>query len=176
SNKAESILNSLRSRVWLAVCGLALANCLAGLGAYLVGTLILSSPLIPVIVAFSLSTVITLAYGRWLAGEVVRPVKKVNLAAKSIERNPTAPLPSSTGSSETDEILFSLQRNNRQFVNLITLMDRVAAGDTEAAVLPLDSPDQLSSSFQKLVAKVAESIDAKNSLEAIRSAMAYITA
>ena len=175
SNKAESILNSLRSRVWLAVCGLALANCVAGVGAYLVGTLVLSSPLIPLLIAFSLSAVVTLAYGRWLADEVVRPVKKVNLAAKSIERNPTTPLPSTTGSSETDEILFSLQRNNRQFVNLIKLMDRVSAGDTEAAVLPLDSPDKLSSSFQKLVAKVTESIDALNTLEAMRAELAAIT-
>jgi hypothetical protein len=176
SNKAETILNSLRSRVWLAVCGLALANFLAGLAAYLISTLLLTNPLIPLVAAFSLSTIVTLLYGRWLADEVVRPVKKVNLAAKSIERNPTAPLPSATGSSETDEILFSLQRNNRQFVNLITLMERVAAGDTEAATLPLDSSDRLSSSFQKLVVKVTESIDALEQLAAIQMALRSMTA
>ena len=168
SSKPESILNSLRSRVWLAVCGLALANCIAGVAAYLIGTLVLSSPLIPVLFAFALATIVTLIYGRWLADEVVRPVKKVNLALKSIERNPTAQLPSATGSSETDEILISIQRNNRQFVNLITLMDRAAAGDTQGALQPLESSDRITNSFQKLVGKVADSIDALERLEAMR--------
>ena len=175
SSKPESILNSLRSRVWLAVCGLALANCIAGVAAYLIGTLVLSSPLIPVLFAFALATVVTLIYGRWLADEVVRPVKKVNLALKSIERNPTAQLPSATGSSETDEILISIQRNNRQFVNLLTLMDRAAAGDTQGALQPLESSDRITSSFQKLVGKVADSIDALERLEAMRTSIRSLT-
>src|SRR5690606_13985057 len=100
---------------------------------------------------------------------------KVNLALKSIERNPTAQLPSATGSSETDEILISIQRNNRQFVNLITLMDRAAAGDTQAALQPLESSDRITNSFQKLVGKVADPIDALERLEAMRLSIRTLT-
>lgn len=162
---ADSVLSSLRSRVWLAVCVLAVINCVAGLTAYLASTYIFSNPMIPVAAGFAISMIVTIAYGRWLADEVVRPVEKVNLAAKSLERSSSASLPATTGSTETDEILDSLQRSSRQMNNLLSLMENVAAGNTNVAVEPLGESDRLSAAFQKLVLKVTNSIDSKEELE-----------
>ena len=162
---ADSVLSSLRSRVWLAVCVLAVIHCVAGLTAYLASTYIFSNPMIPVAAGFAISMIVTIAYGRWLADEVVRPVEKVNLAAKSLERSSSASLPATTGSTETDEILDSLQRSSRQMNNLLSLMENVAAGNTNVAVEPLGESDRLSAAFQKLVLKVTNSIDSKEELE-----------
>jgi len=144
---------------------LAVINCVAGLTAYLASTYIFSNPMIPVAAGFAISMIVTIAYGRWLADEVVRPVEKVNLAAKSLERSSSASLPATTGSTETDEILDSLQRSSRQMNNLLSLMENVAAGNTNVAVEPLGESDRLSAAFQKLVLKVTNSIDSKEELE-----------
>lgn len=170
-DQKESLLSSLRARVWLAVCALAVINGVCGIAAFLAVSFLFSSPTVPFVAAFALSTVITVAYGKWLAGEVLRPVEKVNLAARSLERNAEAPLPTTTGSSETDGLLQSLHRNAKQFSNLMMLMESVAAGKTEMAAMPLENADRLSSAFQKLVSKVTGSIDAKNELEELRTSL-----
>ena len=110
-DKQDSVLSSLKARVWLAVCALAVINGICSIGAFLAVSFLFSSATIPFIAAFALSAIITVAYGKWLAGEVLRPVEKVNLAARSLERNADAPLPTTTGSSETDDLLKSLHRN-----------------------------------------------------------------
>ena len=170
-DKQDSVLSSLKARVWLAVCALAVINGICRIGAFLAVSFLFSSATIPFIAAFALSAIITVAYGKWLAGEVLRPVEKVNLAARSLERNADAPLPTTTGSSETDDLLKSLHRNAKQFSNLLMLMESVAAGKTETAAMPLENADRLSSAFQKLVSKVTASIDAKNELEELRNSL-----
>ncbi len=44
-------------------------------------------------------------------------------------------------------------------------MDKVASGNLDVALTPLENSDRLSNSFQKLLAKVSESIQAKQDLE-----------
>jgi methyl-accepting chemotaxis protein len=78
-------------------------------------------------------------------------------------------LPNTTGSNETDELLGTLHRNSNQLKNLINLMDSVASGKTDIALTPLQNSDRLSVSFQKLVAKVTDSIDAKNELNTLHA-------
>ncbi len=168
-------MSSLGARVWLAVVALAAINIVCGVVAFLVAHFVFSNWQATFIGAFVVSTIITVIYGRWLSAEVLRPVEKVNLAAKSLERNFSAPMPVTTGSLETDAILDSLQRNSKQLNNLVTLMDDVASGRTETAMMPLEHADRLSSSFQKLVAKVTDSIDAKKELEDLRAALSRLS-
>lgn len=172
---AETILSSLRSRVWLAVCVLAVINCVSGIGAYLAATYLFQNSMAPIAIGFAISTVVTIAYGRWLSDEVMRPVEKAVLAVKSLERNPAASLPATTGSTETDEILTSLQRSSRQINNLLTLMENVASGNTSVASDPLIESDRLSTAFQKLVLKVTDSIDSKEQLEQLTRSLKTIT-
>lgn len=172
---SETILSSLRSRVWLAVCVLAVINCVSGLGSYLAATYLFFNPMAPVAIGFAISTLVTIAYGRWLSDEVMRPVEKAVLAVKSLERNPTASLPASTGSTETDEILTSIQRSSRQINNLLTLMDNVSSGNTSVANEPLLESDRLSAAFQKLIQKVTDSIDSKEQLENLQRSLRTIT-
>lgn len=168
-------MSSLGARVWLAVVALAAINIVCGVLAFLVAHFVFSNWQVTFIGAFVVSTIITVLYGRWLSAEILRPVEKVNLAAKSLERNFSSPMPVTTGSVETDAILDSLQRNSKQLNNLVTLMDDVASGRTETAMMPLEHADRLSSSFQKLVAKVTDSIDAKKDLEELRSALSRLS-
>ncbi len=168
-------MSSLGARVWLAVVALAAINIVCGVVAFLVALFVFSNWQATFIGAFVVSTIITVLYGRWLSAEVLRPVEKVNLAAKSLERNYSAPMPVTTGSLETDSILDSLQRSSKQLNNLVTLMEDVASGRTETAMMPLEHADRLSSSFQKLVAKVTDSIDAKKELEDLRAAVSRLS-
>ncbi len=168
-------MSSLGARVWLAVVALAAINIVCGVVAFLVAHFVFSNWQATFIAAFVVSAIITVFYGRWLSAEVLRPVEKVNLAAKSLERNFSAPMPVTTGSLETDAILDSLQRNSKQLNNLVTLMEDVAEGRTETAMMPLEHADRLSSSFQKLVAKVTDSIDAKKELEDLRAAVSRLS-
>lgn len=172
---ADTILSSLRSRVWLAVCVLAVINCVSGIGAYLAATYLFFSPMAPVAIGFAISTIVTIAYGRWLSDEVMRPVEKAVLAVKSLERNPAASLPATTGSTETDEILTSIRRSSRQINNLLTLMENVASGNTSVAAEPLIESDRLSTAFQKLVLKVTDSIDSKEQLEQLTRSLKTVT-
>lgn len=171
----DSILNSLKGRIWLSVSALAVLNCFCGLGAYLAVSSLSTEPFITILVTFFTLAFTTMVFGWWLANEVSRPIESVTLLAKSLERSPTAILPRTTGSSETDELLRSLHRNSQQLQNLISMMEDVVAGRTEAATMPLESSDRLSSSFQKLVSRVTDSITAKRELESLQSAVARIT-
>ena len=72
---------------------------------------------------------------------------------------------------ETDELLQYLFRNNRQVKILITLMEKVANGNLDVSLAALDGSEKLSASFQKLMMKVSESINAKQELEDLRSSL-----
>lgn len=109
--------------------------------------------------------IMTFAFGRLFTERIAAPVDAANFAAKSSERNPSGVFPAATGVSETDDILHSIHRSNRQLLSFASLMETVAAGNTANVAMPLDSPDKLTASFQKLVQKVAESVNAKQDLE-----------
>lgn len=169
------MVDSFKNRLWLSLSGASTAACGFGLAAFFVISYFTGESLIAAASAFVIASGSAVMLGRWLAGEVVRPVEKVNLAAKSLERNPTATLPKTTGSSETDDLMRSLHRSSSQLQNLIIVMDDVAAGKTAEALRPFEDSDRLTVSFQKLVSKVTDSIDAKNELDAIRLAIARLS-
>lgn len=171
SAPTDSILNSIKGRVWLAASGLAVLNCFCGLGAYLAVSFLVQDTFITVFVTFFLLAFITMIFGWWLASDVVRPIDAVTLLAKALERSPNATLPRTTGSSETDELLRTLHRNSQQLQNLISMMDAVAAGRTDVVSAPLENSDKLSASFQKLVSRVTDSIAAKRELDGLQAAL-----
>lgn len=174
-NSPESFLNTLRGRIWLAAGALAIFNCVLGLLAYLVASFLTAEPFYIVLFTFFLTTSAILIFGWWQSNEVLRPIENVSLLAKSLERSPNASLPKTTGAAETDQLLDTLHRNSRQLQNLIGMMDDVAAGKTDTALTPLQNSDKLSASFQKLVSKVTDSIDAKKELIAIETAVMRLT-
>lgn len=172
---SRSVINSLKGRIWLAAGTLAVADCLLGLGAYLVLTFLSADPFLTLFATIVLLTAASLGFGWLLAKDLLKPVEEVALLARSLERSPSASLPRTTGAIETDQLLQTLHKNGQQIRNLISVMDDVAAGKTEAATIPLESSDKLSSSFQKLVAKVTDSISAKNDLDELRAAMSQLS-
>ena len=78
-------------------------------------------------------------------------------------------VPATTGAVEADDLLHTISRASRQLNNFIDLMDDVATGNTQAARQPFEQSDRFSESFQKLVAKVTESIGAKAELDLLQS-------
>lgn len=172
---SRSVINSLKGRIWLAAGTLAVIDCLLGLGAYLVLTFLSADPFLTLFGTIVLLTFASLAFGWLLAKDLLKPVEEVALLARSLERSPSASLPRTTGAIETDQLLQTLHKNGQQIRNLISVMDEVAAGKTEAATIPLETSDKLSASFQKLVAKVTDSISAKNDLDALRGAITQLS-
>lgn len=167
----DTVASKLRNRIWLAVCVLAALNAVVGLIGFAAATYIFSSFEIPFVGTIIAAVAITAAYGRWLADDAVQPIEKALLAAKSLERNPTAEIPGATGAAETDEILESIKRNGRQLRNLLKLMEDVANGNTNAALEPFEYSDRVTASAQKLIAKVTGSVDAGGELEQLRTAI-----
>ena len=172
----DSILNSIKGRIWLAVSALAVLNCFCGLGAYLAVSFLVTDAFITIFVTFFALAFVTIVFGWWLSNDVARPIDSVTLLAKALERSPNATLPRTTGAAETDELLRTLHRNSQQLQSLISMMDDVAAGRTEAAAMPLENSDKLTASFQKLVSRVTDSITAKHELESLQSSLGAIKA
>ncbi|MGI8811526.1 MAG: hypothetical protein ACR2IH_03240 [Pyrinomonadaceae bacterium] len=167
----KSFLNSLRGRILLATGALIVFGGFSGLVGYLAVSLISVAPIYSFIASVIAMTAATAVFGWWLSNEILRPIETVALLARSLERSPATSLPKTTGAAETDEVLQTLHRNSQQLQNLISLMDDVSSGKTEAAMAPLQNPDRLSVSFQKLVSKVTESIKAKEQLDALQSSV-----
>jgi hypothetical protein len=174
-SSSRSVINSLKGRIWLAAGTLAVTDCLLGLGAYLVLTFLSADPFLTLFATIVLLTFASLGFGWLLAKDLLKPVEEVALLARSLERSPNASLPRTTGAIETDQLLQTLHKNGQQLRNLISVMDDVAAGKTEAATIPLETSDKLSASFQKLVSKVTDSISAKKDLDELRAAIAQLS-
>jgi len=172
---ARHSVNSLKSKIWLATGALILFICVFGIGSWLVISLFTENSFYVVLIRFFVSALAITAWGWWLANEVARPIEKVVLLAKSLERGVTNSLPKTSGSSETDELLQTLYRSNQQLQNLVSLMDKVSGGNLDVALTPLQQNDRLSVSFQKLLAKVTESINAKRELERLTAAVRQIS-
>lgn len=154
---------------------LAVTNCVCGAIVFVAASLFTSESWIPVLLTIVVSTVTTIGFAWWISSDVLRPLDKLNLLAKSIERSPGMSVPKTTGAIETDDLLHTISRASRQLTNFIDLMDEVTAGNTKAAFDPLEHSDRLSESFQKLVAKVTDSIDAKAELNKLQQAVNQIS-
>ena len=171
---ARHSANSLKAKIWLATSVLAFFVCTFGIGSVLLVDAFSTNTIDKVIVRFLLIALSILVSGWWLSNEVVSPIEKVSLLAKSLERGVQVSLPKTSGSSETDELLQTLHRNNQQLHNFVNLMDKVASGNLDVVLTPLQNSDRLSSAFQKLLAKVTESIQAKKDLEKIERSVGRI--
>ena len=167
--------NSLKRKIWLATGALAFLIFSFGIGSYLVVSLFTDNSVYIAVARFFLFAAVILAFGKWLSNEALKPIEKLALLAKSLERGVSTSLPKTSGSSETDELLQTLHRNNQQLQNLLGLMDKVSSGNLDVAATALEQNDRLSLSFQKLLAKVTDSIHAKRDLEQIKAAIRQIT-
>ncbi|MGI9056069.1 MAG: methyl-accepting chemotaxis protein [Pyrinomonadaceae bacterium] len=172
---ANSLFNSLKNKIWLATSALAFFICSFGLVSYLIVASLTEDTFYAVFILFTVMALSVMIFGWWLSNELISPIEKVSLLAKSLERGVTTSLPRTTGSTETDEILQTLHRSNQQLQNLVGLMDRVANGELQVALTPLENSDRLTGAFQKLLAKVTDSIQAKQDLEKLQTAVANIT-
>ncbi len=124
---ANTLINSLRGKIWLATSALAFFVCTFGLVSYLLVSFVVNETFYAVFIPFLILGFCVMVFGWWLSNEVVTPIEKVSLLAKSLERGSPVSLPKTSGSTETDELLQTLHRNNRQLQNLVGLMDKVAA-------------------------------------------------
>ncbi|MDH3492255.1 MAG: methyl-accepting chemotaxis protein [Acidobacteriota bacterium] len=165
----NSLFGSLRGKIWVSTSVLAVFICTFGLISYLVVSLLMNDAFYGVFIPFLFLAFTVLVFGWWLSNEVVNPIEKVTLLAKSLERSSSTSIPRTSGSTETDQLLQAIQRNNQQMQKIVTLMDKVANGNLD--VTPIQGSDRLSTSFQKLLAKVTESINAKEELDALRNAV-----
>ncbi len=163
-NPTRSILGSLKGRIWFAVSGLAVVNCVIGVTVFFLSSYVIADRNLSAFLAFLVAGFVTVVFGGWLSNDVLDPLNKVNLAAKSLERSPTASLPRTTGALETDEILDGIQRSAVQIQEVIGAMDEIAAGRVQAVQNTPKSYDRLGVSFQNLVNKVADSVNAANTL------------
>lgn len=172
---STSRLHTIRGKIWIMVILLAVTNCVSGAVTFVGGSFLFSEAWIPVLLTILVSTATTVAFAWWISSDVLRPLDRLNLLAKSIERSPGMSVPTTTGAVETDDLLHTISRASRQLTNFIDLMDEVTAGNTQAALDPLEHSDRLSESFQKLVAKVTDSIDAKAELNDLQQAINQIS-
>lgn len=168
---SNSLLHSLKGKIWLATSCLALFICVFGLISYLIVSFLTDDPFYAVFIPFLFLAFTVTVFGWWLSNEVVSPIEKIALLAKSIERGAATSLPRTLGSSEADELLQTLHRNNNQLQKIVGLMDEVAAGNLSVALTPLQNSDRLTNSFQQLLAKVSESISAKQDLEKLQASV-----
>lgn len=171
---ANSILNSLKGKIWLATSALAFFICTFGLISYLLVSFVTGDMFYAVFVPFLFLGFIVMVFGWWLSNEVVSPIERVTLLAKSMERGILSNLPRTSGSTETDELLQTLQRSSQQLQIVVNLMDKAAGGRLDIALSPLESNDRLTNSFQKLLGRVSDSIYAKQDLERVQAALQQI--
>lgn len=166
---------TLRGKLWMMVVLLAVVNCVCGGAIFLVSSLLSSAAWIPVLITVFVSTLTTAGFAWLISNDVLRPLDRLNLLAKSIERSPGMSVPRTTGAVETDDLLHTISRASRQLTNFVDLMDEVTSGNTKIALDPLAHSDRLSESFRKLVAKVTDSIDAKAELDRLQRAVTQIS-
>lgn len=171
---AKSHSNSLKGKIQLAMAALAFFIGATGLASYFISQLFGNS-FYAVFIPFLFLAVTTVFFGRWLVNEITAPVEKVSLLAKSFDRGVSTTLPKTTGSAETDELLQTIARLHALLHKLVGSMDEVASGNLEVVFSPNIDSDRTSQTFQKLLAKVSESIHAKQELEKLQNAVAKIS-
>lgn len=172
---SNSLLNSLKGKIWLAAMALAFFTCTFGLISYLIVSFVVTDPFFAVFIPFLFLAFTVMGFGWWLSTEVVAPIEKVTLLARSLERSSSTTLPKTSGSSETDELLRTLHRHSVQMQKVVSLMDEVASGNIDVALTPIQNSDRLTAAFQKVLGKVADSIIARKKLQILERAVVQIT-
>ena len=168
---AKNLSNSLKGKIWLSTTALAIFICVFGVLSFLIVSFLVNDSFYAVFIPFLLLAVSVVIFGWWLANEITNPIEKLTLLAKSMERGVSTSLPKTSGSTETDELMESLSRLNRQIQSLVNSMDEAAQGNLNVVLTANASSDRISATFQKLLTKVAESIHAQQNLEKMQSAV-----
>lgn len=154
---------------------MAIFTCAFGTIVYLTVSYLIKDTFATIFIPFLLMAFVILVFGWWVSNEIIGPIVKLSLLAKSIERSPMTTLPKTSGSGETDELLETLHRNSQQLQAVVMMMEKVADGNLDVALTPLQNSDRLTSSFQKLLARVSGSIYAKDDLERLENAVDQLT-
>jgi twitching motility protein PilJ len=172
---SSSSFNSLKGKISLATSAMAIFTCAFGSIVYVTVSYLIKDTFVTVFIPFLLMAFVILIFGWWLSNEVIGPILKLSLLAKSMERSPMTSMPKTSGSGETDELLETLYRSSQQLQAVVGMMERVADGDLDIALAPLQNSDRLTNSFQKLLARVSESIYAKENLDRLGAAVDQLT-
>lgn len=172
---AENLSNSLKGKIWLSTTALAIFISTFGVISYLIISYLVNDSFFAVFIPFILLAVSVVAFGWWLANEITQPIEKVLLLGKSLERGISTSVPKTSGASETDEIMESLSRISQQVHKLVNSMDEVAQGNLDVMLIPTAGSDRISTTFQKLLSKVSESIHAQQNLERLLAAVKILT-
>lgn len=167
----DSFSNSLKGKIWLSTVALAFFVCTFGTLSYIVVSFLVNDPFYAIFIPFLLLAISIVAFGLWLSNEIVNPVERVLLLAKSLERGISTSLPKTSGSIETDELLETIHRISGQVQRLVSSLDNVAQENLDAVYTQNSNSDRISLTFQKLLAKVSESIHAKQDLEKLQAAV-----
>lgn len=167
----NSLSNSLKGKIWLATTALAFFICIFGIISYLIASFLINDTFYAVVVPFLVLSVTVAVFGWWVVNEVVNPVEKVLLISKSLERGISSSIPKTSGSTETDELMESIFRISQQSQKLVGLMDEVAHGKLDVVISPNTTSDRISATFQKLLARVSESIHAKQELDKLQNSI-----
>ncbi len=171
----NSLSNSLKGKIWLATTALAFFICVFGIISYLIASFLINDTFYAVVIPFLLLSVTVAFFGWWVANEVVNPVEKVLLFTKSLERGLSSSLPKASGATETDELMETICRLSQQSQKLVSLMEEVAQGNLDSALASNSNSDRITITFQKLLAKVSESIYAKQDLDKLQAAVNRLT-
>lgn len=167
----NSLSNSLKGKIWLATTALAFFICIFGVISYLIASFLINDTFYAVAIPFLLLSVTVAVFGWWVANEIVTPVEKVLLLTKSLERGVSTSLPKTSGAIETDELMDTISRLSQQAQKMVNLMDEVAQGKLDLTLSSSTNSDRITQTFQKLLAKVSESIYAKQDLEQLQAAV-----
>lgn len=165
-----TLANHLRSSVVL----IGAINLVFGIAAFYIVGLTVDDSMIQAVTAFLLSTAVAVFVGLKVTRRVTRPIEIVHLAAQTLDRNPASAVPTESGAAETDDLLTSLIRSNRQLSAYIDMMEAAANGNSSDLRGFEDGQEKLVTAFQKLSLRAAESIGARGELEGLRSQLAEI--
>jgi methyl-accepting chemotaxis protein len=171
----NSLFNSLRGRIWISTSVLAFFICTFGLISYLVVSLLINDLFYGIFIPFLFLAFAVVVFGWWLSNEIVRPVEKVTLLAKSLERTHSSSVPKTSGSFETDELLHTIFKHSQQLQTIVALMEKVASGNPNISLSKLEGSDRLLTVFQELLLKVSDSITAKQDLERLSAAVGRLS-
>jgi methyl-accepting chemotaxis protein len=163
----HSLSNSLKGKIWLATTALAFFICTFGILSYLIISFLINDTFYAIFIPFLFLAMTVVAFGWWISNEIVNPVEKVSLFAKSLERGTSSALPKTSGASETDDLMETMFRLSQQGQKLLEAMELVAQGRFDSNLF--SNSDRISNAFQKLLAKVSESINAKQDLEKLEA-------
>ena len=159
----------------MATTALAFFICTFGMLSYLVASYLFNDTFYAVFIPFLLLTGTVVVFGWWISNEVVSPVERVSLLAKSLERGMSNSVPKTSGSAETDELMETMVRISRQTQKLVSSMDEVAQGNLDVVLSHGENSDKITTTFQKLLAKVTESIHAKQELTQLQTTLSKLT-